>query len=120
GEALKRTLEGLRFELEVHESEILEPIRDLQDRYREQLEALRDRTTEAGDLDRVLAVEAELKGFQKGDTTEVGNDFPELRRLQEIYRKALAERSDQVKPLLAAEVGRHRKKLQALQESLTR
>lgn len=62
--------------------------RDLDAKYEAQLQALMRETQQTGDLDRLLLVKSEAAEFRIRNT-KIVDGFPELMRLQQIYREAL-------------------------------
>ena len=78
----------IQFEKEI---EILsKPLKELNAKYRKYLDKQKAAYQEEGDLDGLLAVDTELKTFESEPSKRLSS-FPELKRLQEIYRKQLAQ-----------------------------
>lgn len=75
----------LDFEVELAEVSKNEPLEVLNEKYRGYLEELKATHQKNGELDALLGVIEEMEGFE-GDLAEGLSSFPELRRLQEIYR----------------------------------
>jgi len=73
----------------------------------------------AGELDLLLAVQDELKGFASGESKPAPGDFGALKKLQDIYRPERAKRekaeAEQLVPFLA----KYREALTTLQKRLT-
>ena len=65
-------------------AEISAPLLDLDVKYLGHLEKLKKGYQDAGNLDGILAVDEEIKGFQPGEVHE--SSFAKVKHLQEIYR----------------------------------
>jgi len=108
-------LKKLRFRFEVAIAEERKPLNEFEKQYRVQLQKLEGRIQAAGDLKKLLTVREELKSFDSGNA----KDFPELERLQGIYKK---ERDTIVSKISETEkrvIGAYQKKLSELQKKLT-
>lgn len=74
------------FYLKLAELEKNEPLQELNTKYRGYLEKQKTGYQKAGNLDGILAVEKEMRGFV-GDPQMALSLFPDLSRMQSIYRK---------------------------------
>ncbi|MCP5540996.1 MAG: hypothetical protein H7A52_12710 [Akkermansiaceae bacterium] len=117
-DAAKPDLEDLLFEYEVKKAEIDRPMTDLQRQYEGALGRLKDEMKSQGNLDAVLALEAEKKGFRAGQFVGEG-DFDALKRLRDKYRDALSRAESGLEKSRAALVEASTAKLEALQARLT-
>ncbi len=93
-------LRGLRFDFQVKLAEMIKPLRELDEKYGEHLEKQKQNHKNSGQLEAMLAVDEELK-WLKGKPVEENpskgsslSSFPDLKRLQEIYRKQWAALED--------------------------
>lgn len=113
------SLSSLRLELDVQKRKLALPFEELNQLYRSQLEKLEEAVQREGNLDRLVAVQKELKTFSSEGTGEA-KDFPQLKKLQDIYRDESAKRKEaatkQQKPLIED----YLKKLNALETQLTK
>ncbi|MDF1814449.1 MAG: SUMF1/EgtB/PvdO family nonheme iron enzyme [Verrucomicrobiales bacterium] len=75
---------SLQFEVEV--AELQKPVKQLNRQYRGYLEKQKTAFRNAGDLEAMLAVEEEMKTFNSAGPEEDFSSYPELKRLQQIYR----------------------------------
>jgi len=114
------TVESLKLEFDVERAELRKPIQELQTKYEQQLGKLLEEVTSAGELERTLAVKAEIEGYKEGKTKPAGDGFPELKRLQGIYADVHAQRTAMMKKELGNVVTAYRAKLLALQKELTK
>lgn len=95
------------------------PIADLNQLYEVQLTALREKVKSAGDLEKILIVDKEIKGFHSGETA--GEDtFPEIERLRTIYGAELKKRRGEIATALPPFLSRYLEQLDALSKELTR
>lgn len=96
------------------------PVSELKKSYADSLEKLMAEVTASGDLEKVIAIKAELDFLvgKEGPRPDAG--FPEFQRLRRIYDEQfglrVAERDAKLEPLRAA----YQQKLSALQVELTR
>ena len=82
------TLRSLQFEYDVYRAELLKPLKELQKKYDTNLQRLLEKHTKAGELQAVLAVKNEIEGYKEGKSTSADKaKFPELHRLQSIYKE---------------------------------
>ena len=113
------TLASLKKELAAEELKLSEPLFEFQFRYKKQLEDLKAKSQQAGDLNQMLAVESELKLLAVGGS-EIDEEFAELKRLRTVYEnhaaKLLREKAVARRKLLPG----YLRKLLALQTSLTK
>lgn len=114
------TVKSLALEYDVVRGKLIKPIRDLQQGYQTQLEALRDKMQSVGDLEKTLAVKNELDGFRKGKAQSDDRDFPELRRLQSIYVREASHRLALANRKLPGAVSTYKSNLAKLQKQLTK
>lgn len=108
-------LKELRFKFEVAIAEERKPLKEFEKQYRAQLQKLEGSMQAAGDLKKLLAAREELKRFGSGNT----KGFPELERLQGIYKKekeAIVSKSSGAEKRV---IGAYQKKLSELQKRLT-
>ena len=115
----KSSLGSLRLQFDIACGELTKPISDLQSKYEEQLDQLMDQVTEEGELEKALAIKAELSGYQSGESKAAGDDFPELKRLQKIYSETSKKRRIEMAKRLAEETQAHKARLLDLQKRLT-
>ena len=101
-------------------SQILQPVVDLEKLYEGNLGKLREKARTAGKLKEVLAIDAELEGFREAKSPEVDTAFPELARLQAIYRSSHASRLEDARKRLAPLTASYREQLEILRANLTR
>ena len=113
------TLDSLKLRFDVDRAELLKPLRDLDAKYEEQLNQLMDQVTETGNLKQALAVKAELENYKTGSIPANGDEFPGLKRLQEVYSAAKIQRMQTMNEGLAPLYTSHRQRLVALQKRLT-
>ncbi len=113
------TLESLKQKLTEAEAKLAEPQIDFQAKYTQQLEMLKAKSQQAGDLDQIVAIDTEIKMLPRGGSN-IPEKFGQLKRLRKLYddhsAKLNQEREAKRKRLLAA----HRSELMKLQTSLTR
>ncbi|MCB1086557.1 MAG: hypothetical protein KDM63_05895 [Verrucomicrobiae bacterium] len=114
------TLRDLQQRFEQQRSLIEKPIAELNQLYEQQLGALREKARDSGDLDRLLEIDQELKGYRQPDDQAAKVSFPELVRLRDIYRNELNKRRQSVATDLAAFQTRYVEQLEALAKELTR
>lgn len=114
------TLKELELEYNVSRSTIIKPIRNLQASYQSQLEKLREEMKTAGNLERILAIDKELKNFRNEKTKQTELGFQKLNRLQTIYTREAIQRSALAKKKLPIVVADHKRRLQSLQKELAR
>ncbi|MCB1228433.1 MAG: hypothetical protein KDK99_21680, partial [Verrucomicrobiales bacterium] len=88
--------------------------------YAGKLEELKAEATQAGQLNRVLAIKSEADAFRSGETPAIGDDFPKLKNLQSIYRQALPTRLQQASAALAPLTASYETKLKEMQVELTK
>jgi hypothetical protein len=98
----------------------LKPVGDLEELYARNLEALRKEATEAGELEHVLAIKAEIESFRKQETPPVGDEYPKLKHLQGIYRQSRLERLTIANESLASATKAYVDSLTAIQIDLTK
>ena len=84
----KPTLSSLKLEFDVKRAELRKPVEELQAKYEDQLNQLLEKVTSAGELEKALAVKAEIEGYKDGKSKPAADGFPELKRLQGIYTDA--------------------------------
>ena len=113
------TLDSLRLELDVNRQAFHQPVATLNTQYEAQLKKLEEDVRKAGELNLLLAVQDELKGFASGEAKPAPSDFGALQKLQDIYRPERAKRekaeAEQLVPFLA----KYREALTTLQKRLT-
>lgn len=95
------------------------PLTELETLYEGQLDALRKKLREAGELDKVLLVDKEKSGFRDREETEE-EAFPELERLRTIYREEVPRREAAVQKRLSRYQRAYADQLDALAVELTR
>jgi len=78
----------LRTKFEKADDALKDPEKELNRKYVASLEALQARVRAAGELERTLAVTKELESYE-GAQNPLVEDFPELRRVQEVHRREL-------------------------------
>lgn len=108
-----------RQELQTKQEALYKPISDLNELYRKNLEALKKRHQQSGDLDRVLAVDAEIKAIGTDEKVDPASDG-ELRQLQNTYTEAKEARSEALEKEFSNLVHDYLEKLEKLQSDLTR
>lgn len=110
---------SLKLDYEIAIEEARRPLKELDELYAGNLAKLEEEASQAGKLQQVLAVKAEMEGFLEGTSPEASEDFPELRRFQSIYRaeraKRLAAVGESTRPIHEG----YRRKLDELQTRLT-
>lgn len=113
------TLATLKERFAEQRSLLGKPIEDLNQLYEGQLSALREKVKAAGDLDKILVVDKEIKGFRSGEPT--GEEtFPEIERLRGIYGAELKKRRDEIATALPHYLSRYLEQLDSLSKELTR
>lgn len=110
----------LKSRFEEATAELYEPIRKLKQGYSESLQKLLSQVTAAGDLEKVIAVKAEISLISETGGERQGASFPELRRLQDIYDEQLELRTKEADSRLEPLRADYRQKLNGLQVDLTR
>ena len=113
------TLESLELEYHIQRSKLLAPLTELQDKYVGYLNDLLAEVTKSGELEKVLAVNEELKNYKSGSPKPGPGGFPKLKQLQEIYAKSSAGHLAKIEKQSAPLVAGFRDKLVALQVKLT-
>jgi len=114
------TLSSLVLEFDVRRAELGKPLLDLQTKYEERLNQLLVKATSKGELKKALAVKAEIEGGNEGGPKQADVGFPELKRLQNTYTNAYAQRFAAMNEKLGPLVSIHEAKLEALQMALTK
>ncbi|MEO0445634.1 MAG: hypothetical protein AAF191_06100 [Verrucomicrobiota bacterium] len=68
------------------------PLTELQASYDARLATLAEEVDASGDFQKAVLIRAERDGFRSGDLQEIGNDFPQMRVLQRLYRSEFRSR----------------------------
>lgn len=88
-------LKTFRLDFQVKLSDLQKPLTDFDEKYRAYLEELKATYQEQGKLKAMLAVEEEMKAFEI-NLDETLAPFPELKRLQQIYREQRASKESAI------------------------
>ncbi|MDA0767285.1 MAG: hypothetical protein O3A87_06125 [Verrucomicrobia bacterium] len=87
--------EDLQSRFEVAEAAALRPISSLNEKYTDQLQTLATQAQTEGNLEKVLAINNEIKSFASA-TTATPSPYDDLNRLQEIYDRERRKLQPQV------------------------
>jgi len=96
------------------------PVSDLNQLYEKQLATLRETAKAAGDLDKVLILDEELRDYRSGFRDIPPKSFPELDRLRGIYSAELEKRQKALVEARFPFVASYIQQLEALSRELTR
>ncbi|MCB1064149.1 MAG: SUMF1/EgtB/PvdO family nonheme iron enzyme [Verrucomicrobiae bacterium] len=112
----------MRLEFQSKLVEINTPLTEFNAKYRGYLEKQKSEYQQQGNLEAMLGVEEELERFDSAlpDGDETVSTFPELKRLQEIYRKQLTARKKQLSPQRLALIADYKKRAADLAANWTR
>lgn len=97
-----------------------EPLVTLKDQYRDALEKQKTSFQNAGDLDGVIAIDAELVRFRACDDGDEKIQNGVLKKLHQIYVHNKSDRAEKVAKNIAAPVNAHAKSLAELELKLTK
>ena len=86
--------------MDIHRQKLAKPVNELNKLYGTQLGKLEEEVKKEGDLDKLVAVQTELKSFANSGPRNV-ESFPRLTKLQEIYRTELGKRKEAASKQLA-------------------
>ncbi|MCB1237549.1 MAG: hypothetical protein KDM91_20965, partial [Verrucomicrobiae bacterium] len=114
------TLNSLRFAFDVRRAELMQPLKELDAFYRQQLEKLREEVQRAAQLENVIAVDAELAVLQGRVPEAAGEPFAKLDQLRSIYQREKTERFRKSQQALLALIGQEKARLEALRTELTK
>lgn len=113
------TLDSLRLEYHQKLQKYYAPIKGLNTLYEGQLKKLKAAVSAEGDLDKVMAVQKELKSFAEEKPVKA-EGFSQLTKIQNIYHNELVKRERVLNKLIVSENNAYLKKLAELGNYLTR
>lgn len=119
-QAEENSLSELKLNFDVRRAKSEKPLKELDALYRQQLEKLRNEVRKKGELERVMAVDAELQALTGANPEKTGTDFDDLKELRTIYTKAKSDRTLKAQQNLLPLVESQEKHLESLKISLTR
>ncbi len=113
------SLKELRARFDQQRSLLSKPITDLYPLYEKQLQTLRETAKSGGNLDQVLMIDEELRGYRDADYRPE-QTFPELQRLRRIYEGERDRRAKEVAEVLPTYLKSYLDQLDKLEKELTR
>lgn len=112
-------LKSLRSDLQEKLAELQQPLADFDSKYRGHLEKQKTSYQEQGDLKAMLAVEEEIKTFASREDDPLST-FPELSRLQQIYREQRAAKETAIASSTVSLIEGFRKRAEGLASEWTK